>query len=154
MPFRISSRAFKEGESIPVHYTADGEDVSPPLEWQLIPEGTKSLALVCEDPDAHGGPFIHWVVFNIPPNTVTFPEAFPTLKSLPNGTTHGVNGFGGIGYRGPSPPPGGPHRYYFKIYALSAILDLEPGSTAAQLEKIILRRTLGKAETMGKYERK
>lgn len=152
MAFRLTSRAFKDGDMIPAHYTADGEDVSPPLDWFDVPEGTKSLTLICDDPDAPGGGFCHWVIYNIPIQTVNFPEAFPSLNSLPNGTKQGVNDFGGIGYRGPA-PPSGTHRYFFKLYALSTVLDLEAGAKKAQLEKMIPRRILGEAQLMGKYQR-
>lgn len=153
MGFQLTSRAFKDGEMIPSHYTADGEDVSPPLEWKDAPEGTKTFALVCDDPDAPGGTFVHWVIFNIPANMTQFPEAFPSLKSLPNGTKQGLNDFGGIGYQGPA-PPGGTHRYFFKMYALSAVLDLEEGAKKATLERMVQRRTLAEAKLMGKYQRK
>jgi Raf kinase inhibitor-like YbhB/YbcL family protein len=153
MAFRISSRAFPAGGPIPLHYTADGDDVSPPLEWAAVPAGTKTLSLVCEDPDAPGGTFVHWVVYNIPTSVVLFPEAFPPLRSLPNGTRQGVNDFGGIGYRGPA-PPSGIHRYFFKLYAASAVLDAEEGVRKAQLEKWLQRRIVGQAETMGTYGRK
>src|SRR5579862_404929 len=123
MAFQLTSRAFKDGEPIPPHYTADGEDVSPPLEWKDPPAGTKSLTLICDDPDAPGGTFTHWLIFNIPPSVVLFPEAFPPLKSLQNGIRQGTNDFGSIGYSGPA-PPSGVHRYYFKIYALSAVLEV------------------------------
>jgi Raf kinase inhibitor-like YbhB/YbcL family protein len=153
VPLQLTSRAFKEGGLIPVHHTGDAEDVSPPLDWSGVPEGTKSFAIVCDDPDAPGGSFCHWVIFNIPPGTSNFPEAFPTFKSLPNGTAQGTNDFGSIGYRGPA-PPSGIHRYFFKLYALSAVLDLEPGAKKAQLESRIQRRIVGEAQLMGKYERK
>ncbi len=153
MAFQITSRAFKEGGDIPAHYTADGEDVSPPLEWHDPPPGTKSFALIVSDPDAPGGDFTHWLVYNIPTSVILFPEAFPPMKSMPNGTRQGVNDFGGLGYQGPA-PPSGIHRYYFKIYALTALLDLEDGVKRAQLEKSIQRRIVEKAELMGLYERK
>lgn len=152
MAFRITSRAFKEGENIPSHYTADGEDVSPPLDWMHIPEEAQSLALICDDPDAPGGTFTHWVVYNIPRNTVNFPEALPSFKTLPNGAKQGVSSFGTLGYKGPA-PPSGVHRYFFKLYALNAVLDLEPGATRAQLEKLMTRRIVGETQLMGKYQR-
>ncbi len=153
MAFRIISRAFKDGEMIPAHYSADGEDVSPPLDWSNAPEGTKSFAIICDDPDAPSGSFCHWVIYNIPFNTVNFPEAFPSFNSLPNGTKQGINDTGSVGYRGPAPPGGQMHRYCFKLYALSAVLALEPGATKAQLEKMMQRRIVGEAQLMGKYER-
>jgi len=152
MAFQLTSRAFKDGEMIPSHYTADGEDVSPPLEWKDAPEGTKVFALICDDPDAPGGSFTHWVIFNIPTSVTQFPEAFPSLKSLPNGTKQGLNDFGSIGYQGPA-PPSGTHRYCFKMYALSAVLDLEEGAKKATLERMVQRRTLAQAQLMGKYQR-
>lgn len=152
MPFQLTSRAFKEGGIIPSHYTADGDDVSPPLEWSIVPGGTKCFAIICDDPDAPGGSFCHWLVYNIPANAVNFPEAFPSLGSLPNGTKQGVNDFGTLGYRGPA-PPSGTHRYLFKLYALMSVLDLEAGATRAELEKVLQRRILGEAQLMGKYQR-
>lgn len=152
MAFRLFSRAFQDGELIPEHYTADGDDVTPPLDWHDPPEGTKTFALICDDPDAPGGHFVHWMVYNIPSNVTVFPEAFPSLRSLPNGTKQGTNDFGGLGYRGPA-PPSGVHRYYFKLYALSATLELDAGATKAQLEKMMQRRIVGEAQLMGKYQR-
>jgi Raf kinase inhibitor-like YbhB/YbcL family protein len=154
LAFQIISRAFKEGEDIPAHYTVDGEDVSPPLEWKDPPPGTKSFALICDDPDAPGGTFTHWLVYNIPASVIVFPEAFPPLKSQANGTQQGINDFGGLGYGGPA-PPSGTHRYNFTIYALSAsALDLEGAVKRPQLEKAIQRRIVGQAELMGKFQRK
>ena len=153
MAFQLTSRAFKEGESIPPHYTADGEDVSPPLEWKEAPPGTKSFALICDDQDAPGGTFTHWVIYNIPPNLFHFPEAYPALKTQPNGTKQGTNDFGGLGYRGPA-PPSGVHRYYFKMYALSALLDVEEGAKKGPVERALQRRILAEAQLMGKYQRK
>ena len=137
---------------IPAHYTADGDDVTPPLAWSNAPAETKTFALVCLDPDAPSGPFCHWVIYNIPSNVTNFPEAFPSLNSLPNGTKQGVNDFGGIGYRGPD-PPSGIHHYYFKLYALTSVLDLEAGATRDRLEKLMQRRIVAEAQLMGKYGR-
>jgi Raf kinase inhibitor-like YbhB/YbcL family protein len=153
MPFRITSRVFKEGGDIPAHYTADGENISPPIEWLDPPSGAKSFALIMYDADAPGGDFSHWLVYNIPPTVILLPEAFPSMKSLPNGIRQGVNDFGSIGYQGPA-PPSGIHRYFFKIYALTAALDLEDGVKRPQLEKSIQRRIVEQAELMGQYERK
>jgi Raf kinase inhibitor-like YbhB/YbcL family protein len=150
--FKITSRAFKEGEMIPAHYTADGEDVSPPLDWIHIPDDTQSLALICDDPDAPGGTFTHWVVYNIPRNATLFPEALPNFKTLPIGARQGINDFGQVGYKGPA-PPSGVHRYFFKLFALDEVLDLEAGATRAQFEKAAQRHIVGKAQLMGKYQR-
>ncbi len=152
MPLQIQSRAFKNGELIPSHYTADGDDVSPPLHWTNVPEGTKSFVLICDDPDASGEPFCHWVIYNIPSNTLDLKEAFPSFNSLPDGTKQGINDFGGVGYRGPA-PPSGVHRYFFKLYALNTVLDLPAGIKKAQLEKTMARRIVGEAQLMGKYQR-
>ena len=150
--FQLTSRAFKEGEMIPSHYTADGDDVTPPLAWSNAPAETKTFALLCLDPDAPSGSFCHWVIYNIPFSVTNFPEAFPSLNSLPNGTKQGINDFGGIGYRGPA-PPSGVHRYYFKLYALTSVLDLEAGATKDRLEKLMQRRIVAEAQLMGKYGR-
>ena len=150
--FQLTSRAFKEGEMIPSHYTADGDDVTPPLAWSNASAETKTFALLCLDPDASSGSFCHWVIYNIPSSVTNFPEAFPSLNSLPNGTKQGINDFGGIGYRGPA-PPSGVHRYYFKLYALTSVLDLEAGATKDRLEKLMQRRIVAEAQLMGKYGR-
>ena len=153
MAFQLSSRAFKNGEAIPAHHTADGEDVSPPLEWKDPPPGTQAFALLCDDPDAPGGLFNHWVIYNIPITVVHFPEAYPALKTQPNGICQGLNDFGGLGYQGPK-PPSGVHRYFFKLYALSAPLPVEENVKRAAVERGAQRRLLGQAELMGTYERK
>ena len=152
MPFQLTSRVFQEGQMIPAHYTADGDDVTPPLAWSNAPAETKSFALLCLDPDAASGVFCHWVIYNIPSNVNNFPEAFPSLNSLPNGTKQGVNDFGGIGYRGPA-PPSGIHFYQFKIFALMSVLDLEAGASKDRLEKLMQRRIVAEAQLMGKYGR-
>jgi hypothetical protein len=153
MPFQITSRVFKNGEAIPAHHTADGEDVSPPLEWKHPPPDTKAFALVCDDPDAPNGNFNHWIIFNIPANLSHFPEAYPALKTQPNGIRQGLNDFGGLGYQGPA-PPSGVHHYHFKIFALSAPLELEEDVKRQVLERAVQRRLLGQAELMGTYQRK
>lgn len=152
MAFQLTSRAFKDGEMIPSHYTADGDDVSPPLEWKDPPASTKSFALICDDPDAPGGSFTHWLIYNIPSNTLLLPEAFPSLKTLPNGGKQGLNDFGSIGYGGPA-PPSGTHRYIFKLYALNAVLDLEEGVKKGPLERALQRRILEEAQLIGRYQR-
>src|SRR5438128_2167054 len=119
---RLVSTAFLEGSPIPRKHTGDGSDVSPPLEWSDVPEGTKSLALICDDPDAPRGTWVHWVVFNIPAERKDLPEAQPPRGSLPSGARQGKNDFGKLGYGGPAPPPGKPHRYMFKLYALDTTL--------------------------------
>src|SRR5438046_1261428 len=132
MALELTSAAFEEGEPIPEQYTADGRNASPPLEWQNPPAGIRSLALICEDPDAPRGTFTHWVVFNLPAESQELGEGIPAAATLANGTAQGTNDFGKVGYGGPSPPPGKPHRYFFKLYALDRPLDLQAGATKAQ----------------------
>jgi len=152
MEIRITSSSFEECGFIPTKYTCDDVDISPPLEWSGIPEGTKELALICDDPDAPMGTWVHWVMYNLPPNVQTLPENIPPIKELENGTTQGSNDFHKIGYGGPC-PPGGTHRYFFKIYALDTELNLEPGKTKAELLKSIEGHILAEGQLMGKYKR-
>lgn len=132
--FTLTSAAFRDGERIPDKYTCVGEDVSPPLKWEGVPEGTQTFALIVEDPDAPGGTFVHWVLFNLPGDVTALPEGVEPLERLPNGAIHGVNDFQRLGYRGPCPPPGKPHRYIFRLLALDRELALGPGVTKPRLE--------------------
>jgi len=149
----LSSPAFEQGKEISKRYTGDGEDVSPALAWEGVPEGTKSFALICSDPDAPVGTFIHWVIYNIPPATRALAEGIPKEAELADGTRQGVNGFRGIGYNGPKPPPGKSHRYFFRLYALDTVLNLEPGASAGKLQEAMAGHILGEAELMGVYGR-
>ena len=153
MTIELNSTAFAEGETIPRQYTADGKDVSPPLAWPAPPEATKSLALVCEDPDAPRGTWTHWVLFNLPPETRDLHEGVPPDRELASGARQGKNDFGKIGYGGPSPPRGKPHRYYFKLYALDAALDLPAGATRVQVLAAIQGHVLDEGQRMGLYGR-
>ncbi|MCW8812765.1 MAG: YbhB/YbcL family Raf kinase inhibitor-like protein [Chlorobium sp.] len=137
---------------MPKKYTCDGENVSPPLEWIGIPTTTKSIALVCDDPDAPIGTWVHWVVFNIPASVNKLNEKIPSPKVLENGTTQGNNDFKKIGYGGPC-PPGGIHRYFFKIYALDKRVELTPGATKKELIKEMEGHILAEGKLMGKYSR-
>jgi len=132
----IESSAFDEGAFIPRKYTCDGNNISPPLEWSLIPDGTKAFALICDDPDAPMGTWIHWVLFNLPGNINELSENIPPLDALENGAKQGKNDFRKIGYGGPC-PPGGTHRYYFKIYALDEELDVDTGISKKELLKVL-----------------
>ncbi len=152
MDIRLTSPAFAEGERIPRKYTCDGEDVSPPLTWDNVPEGTKSFALICDDPDAPMGTWVHWVLFNLPPETRSLPEAVSPDKELPSGARQGTNDFRKIGYGGPC-PPSGTHRYYFKLYALDTMLDLPAGCSKAQLLKAMEGHVLSEGQLMGRYSR-
>jgi Raf kinase inhibitor-like YbhB/YbcL family protein len=148
----IKSSAFKEGSIIPAKYTCDNIDISPPLEWSQVPDGTKTFALICDDPDAPMGTWVHWVLFNLPGNILVLPENVPKPEVLKNGARQGKNDFGKIGYGGPC-PPGGTHRYYFKIYALDKELDSKPGITKKELLKAIEGHILAEGQLMGKYKR-
>ena len=152
MEIKLESTAFKEGGMIPKKYTCDGKDISPPLSWGTVPEGTQSLALICDDPDAPMGTWVHWVIFDIPPHITEFPEGIPPKKILENGIKQGKNDFGKIGYGGPC-PPGGTHRYYFKLYALNKKLTLEPGVTKDELLEAMKECILAQGQLMGKYKR-
>jgi len=153
MGIDISSAAFAEGQQIPVKYTCDGEDISPPLKWEAVPDGTKSIALICDDPDAPMGTFVHWVLYNLPPETRELPENMSSQAALSNGTRQGTTSFGRTGYGGPC-PPGGTHRYYFKIYALDAEIDPgRPGFKKEDLLKAMKGHILAEGQLMGRYTR-
>jgi Raf kinase inhibitor-like YbhB/YbcL family protein len=132
MTLTITSTAFEQGGMIPRQYTCDGNDSSPPLAWTSVPDGTKSLALICDDPDAPVGTWVHWVLFNLPADVTALPEHVPPQKTLGNGARQGTNDFRKIGYGGPC-PPGGTHRYYFKLYTLDTVLETKPGITKKEL---------------------
>ena len=152
MEIKIKSEAFEEGGMIPKKYTCDGEDASPPLSWTGVPEGTEALALICDDPDAPVGTWVHWVIFNIPPDTTGLSENIPPERVLESGARQGRNDFGNIGYGGPCPPRG-THRYYFKLYALDKKVDLEPGATKDELLKAMEGHILAEGRLMGRYKR-
>jgi Raf kinase inhibitor-like YbhB/YbcL family protein len=153
MPFQLSSAAFKQSEYIPRKYTGDGLNVSPALQWTAPPEGTKSLALICEDPDAPVGVWVHWVMYGIPALARDLPEAMPPKAELPDGTTQGVNDFRKLGYGGPAPPRGSDHRYFFRLYALDITPLLAPGAHKADLMKAMEGHVLGESDLMGRYKR-
>lgn len=148
----LISPAFNNGAMIPPKHTCDGADVSPPLEWNSVPAGTKSMALICDDPDAPMGTWVHWVYYDIPEETKSLPENIAAREHTANGGKQGTNDFHKIGYGGPC-PPGGTHRYYFKLYALDIMLNLAPGATKNQLLKEIENHVLSEAQLMGKYNR-
>jgi len=152
MDIKITSSAFEHEGLIPPKYTCDGADISPPLQWEAVPEGTGSIALICDDPDAPMGTFVHWVLFNLPADTKELAENIPTDRVLPNGAKQGISGFRRIGYGGPC-PPSGTHRYFFKIYALDTELDLAPGAGKPDLLNAMEGHILGKGELIGKYKR-
>ena len=152
MEIIITSSAFEEGGLIPPKYTCDGADISPPLQWDTVPECTKSIALISDDPDAPMGTWVHWVLFNLPADTTELTENIPPDENLPGGAGQGTNDFRRIGYGGPC-PPGGTHRYFFKIYALDSELDLPAGTRKKDLLKAMEGHILGEGQLIGKYKR-
>jgi len=151
MDINITSSAFEEGGLIPPKYTCDGDDISPPLQWDAGPEATKSIALISDDPDAPMGTWVHWVLFNLPPDTTHLHENIPPEEILPNGARQGISDFGRIGYGGPC-PPSGTHRYFFKIYTLDTELDLVAGAAKSDLINAMEGHILAEGQLMGKYK--
>ena len=156
----VTSSAFDQGEPIPKKYTGEGADVSPPLAWSGVPEGTKELALVCDDPDAPTAePWVHWVIYKIPATATGLPEGVPDKPRLkdPSGALQGKNSWPNgqtIGYRGPMPPPGhGTHHYHFTLYALDVRLPVEPGETKKALLEEIADHVIAKGTLTGTYKR-
>jgi Raf kinase inhibitor-like YbhB/YbcL family protein len=148
---QLTSTAFKEGDTIPKDYTADGKDVSPPLAWSGQPNNTKSFALICDDPDAPRGTWTHWVLFNIPASRHELPEGVPVEREVLDGARQGSNSFKKLGYGGPNPPPGKPHRYIFTIFALDTQLELQPGVAKQEVEKAMKGHILAEGKLMGKF---
>ena len=150
--FTVSSAAFKAGETLPAKYTADGTDISPPLTWSGVPAGTVSFAVIADDPDAPGGAFTHWVIFNVPGNATGLQEGMPKLPIIPDLTIQGTNDFGGMGYGGPAPPPGSTHHYRFTVYALDNKMDrITAGATADELKAQMQGHILAQATLTGLY---
>jgi Raf kinase inhibitor-like YbhB/YbcL family protein len=145
---KLNCTEFQDGESIPQRHTGDGEDVSPALTWSDPPAATKSFALICDDPDAPRGTWVHWVLFNLPGELRELGEG-----KVPKGAAQGVNDFGNQDYGGPAPPRGKPHRYFFKLYALDRLLDLPEGATKEQVLAAAKPHILAEAQVMGKYQR-
>ena len=153
MTLELKSPAFSQGGDIPKKFTCDGPDLSAALSWNEPPAGTESFALIVDDPDAPVGTWVHWVLYELPPGARSLPDAVPKTNELEGGARQGRNDFGRIGYGGPCPPPGPPHRYFFKLYALSAKLGLKPGATKADVEKAMKGKILAQGELMGRYQR-
>lgn len=149
----LKSGAFAAGANIPKKYTCDAEDVSPPLTWNDPPAGTQSFALIADDPDAPVGTWVHWVLYDLPPNARELAEGVAKQEQIPNGARQGRNDFRKIGYGGPCPPPGKPHRYFFKLYALNGKLNLQAGATKADVEKAMQGHIVAQGELMGRYGR-
>ena len=153
MSFALKSSAFSSGGEIPRKYTCSGENVSPALTWSDLPSKAHSLALIADDPDAPGGTWTHWVIWNISAHAASLAEAVPPIESLDGGARQGRNDFGRIGYSGPCPPPGRPHRYFFRAYALDAALDLKAGPGRSELESAMKPHVVAQAEWMGMFKR-
>ena len=153
MALQITSTAFSPGEMIPKKFTCDGPDVSPQLAWNDPPVGTEGFALIADDPDAPVGTWVHWVLYDLPASARMLAEGVAKQEQLPSGARQGRNDFGKIGYDGPCPPPGKPHRYFFKLYAVDAKPTLKAGATKADLERALKGHILGQAELVGRYGR-
>ena len=149
----LKSPAFQSGAAIPRKYTCDADDVSPRLSWSDVPSGTKALALIADDPDAPGGTWVHWVIYDLPADANELAEGVPSKETLQNGAKQGVNDFRKVGYGGPCPPAGNPHRYVFKLYALNAPTNLKPRASKQQLLAAMKGHILGEAELIGQYKR-
>jgi Raf kinase inhibitor-like YbhB/YbcL family protein len=155
MAFSLSSPAFADGAAIPVEHTCDGADASPPLAWSDAPPGTRAFALIADDPDAPAGTWVHWVLYNLPPATSQLPGRIAKVETLDlGGARQGRNDFRHPGYGGPCPPAGPAHRYFFKLYALDAPLELRPSAQKQDVEAAMQGHTLGVAQLMGTYARR
>jgi hypothetical protein len=152
MNLDIKSTAFGEGDLIPKKFTCDGADISPELSWSQPPEGTGSMVLICDDPDAPMGTWVHWVLYGLSPDTLEISEGIPDGKVVLGGAKHGVNDFRKYGYGGPC-PPGGTHRYFFKLYAVDTEVDLDPGATKDEVLDAIKGHVLAEGQLMGRYSR-
>jgi len=153
MALQITSPDFSAGEAIPKKFTCDAQDVSPRLKWNEASANTQSFALIMDDPDAPAGTWVHWVLYDVPADAKELPERVPRQEQLASGARQGRNDFGKTGYSGPCPPPGRPHRYFFKLYALDTKLNLKSGATKADLERAMKPHILAQAELIGKYGR-
>ena len=154
MSFAIKSAAFANGGEIPRKFTCSGENVSPAMNWSDVPPKANSLALIVDDPDAPAGTWTHWIIWNIPAHVSSLPEGVPPIKeTLANGAHQGRNDFGRIGYGGPCPPPGRPHHYCFRLYALGAVLDIKSGAGRSELDTAMRSHVLGQAEWTGLFKR-
>jgi len=151
--FTLSSSSFNSGAEIPKHHTCDGPDLSPPLSWRDAPKGTKSFALIVDDPDAPGGTWVHWVLYDLPGDSVLLAGGVSKDDTLVSAAKQGLNDFHTVGYAGPCPPPGKPHRYFFKVYALDAPVGLDPRATKAKVLQAIEGHVLAHAELVGTYKR-
>lgn len=153
MTIQLSTKSFTPGGTIPKQFTCSGADISPQLSWPAPPAGARSLALIVDDPDAPAGTWNHWLLYNLPPSAHELSENQPHTAELPNGALQGKNDFGKIGYNGPCPPPGKPHRYFFRLFALDTKLDLKAGADRQALEQAIKGHVVAQGELMGTFGR-
>lgn len=151
MAFHITSTAFEEGAQIPKKYTCDGDNTSPKISWHEPPKNTVTYALICEDPDAPGQTFTHWIVYNLPADCHELEAVIPVAKNLKNGGIHGKNNFGKYGYGGPCPPKGENHRYYFKVFALNKKLAPESAADRNSFYEAIKEKVIEEAEYVGEF---
>jgi Raf kinase inhibitor-like YbhB/YbcL family protein len=152
MQFTLSSPSFQNNQPMPAKHSCEGMDVSPALNWDGVPANAKGFALICDDPDAPGGTWVHWVIYGIPAGTTELPENVAKTDSA-NGAKQGVNDFGRVGYGGPCPPPGRVHHYHFRLYALDAELNLAPRVSRRQLESAMKGHIVAQTELVGTYQR-
>jgi Raf kinase inhibitor-like YbhB/YbcL family protein len=149
----VTSPAFTEGQPIPSKYTCEGQDVSPPLRWDNAPSAAKAFALICEDPDAPAGTWVHWVLYNLPASAASLQEGMSKSAALADGSRQGLNDFRKTGYNGPCPPAGAAHRYYFNVYALDASVSLPSRAKKADLAKAMEGHIVAEGTLMGTYRR-
>jgi Raf kinase inhibitor-like YbhB/YbcL family protein len=150
--FQLKSSAFSKGSAIPPKFTCDGSDVSPVLTWNDPPTATKAFALIMDDPDAPGGTWVHWVLYDLPPNVRELPEGVPKTKDLQIGARQGMNDFRRVGYGGPCPPRGVSHRYSFRLYALDQPTQLPAGASKGDLERAMKNHIMGQSELIGRFQ--
>ena len=153
MSLTVSSTSFPGNAEIPRKFTCEGEDQSPQLSWSGAPSATQAFALIADDPDAPAGTWTHWVLYDQPASSAGLNESLPKSEQLPDGTKQGRNDFRKIGYNGPCPPAGKPHRYFFKVYALDRKLNLNSGASRSELEKAMQGHVLAQGEYMGTFRR-
>ncbi|MGN6734338.1 MAG: YbhB/YbcL family Raf kinase inhibitor-like protein [Candidatus Binatia bacterium] len=151
--FILTSSAFQPGAEIPRKYTCDGDDVSPPLRWENPPAGTKAFAMIADDPDAPGGTWVHWVIYDLPAETKELTEGLPKTEVIAGGAKQGINDFRKVGYGGPCPPSGSAHRYFFKLYALDAATNLKPREMKQQLLDALKAHVLAETDLTARYKR-
>lgn len=153
MVLKLETPAFQDGARIPVNFTCEGRDLSPALVWSGVPGGARSLVLICDDPDAPAGTWVHWVLYGMAPSRTSLPEGLPADPQIQGVGVQGKNDFKKLGYGGPCPPRGKAHRYMFKLYALDSTLALKPGAKKAEVERAMKGHVVAEARVSGTYQR-